>query len=311
MNYTEFNALSLGEIPCCLVLYGDPYWVKKAQERLLSFSDEFDRNVVTPTEKMEDALDKAECFPFVSERRVVIVKGFTKCSDRDIEFLTDYAERPQETTIFALIGDVFKNLKGFEIIQCGAPDHAAVAAEVRSVFVAQGREITDKAVNTLLDYCEEDMLKIISECLKLSAYVGEGGVVDENIVATCVTPGLTYKIYQLGDLVSKGKYVECYDLVSQLEMEPTAILANLTKYYRNVFYAKIYSGNSAELANYLQIKQYPLTLAAKTAKSYGALALYKLLTLLYKLEVDVKTGATTAEEAMELAIAEAVERRKG
>jgi DNA polymerase III delta subunit len=307
MNYKEFIALPLDKVPLAVCLDGDHYWARRAQEKLISQIDDFDTSISIPPESVEEVLIKAQSFPMMGEKRLVIMREYQKFSDRDKKMLSDYASLASPTTILVFVGSLPKGVGGFTAVDLTA-DNAMIKDEIADVVKSNGATITDKAISLLCDYCEEDMGKIVSECIKLSAYVGNGSI-DEEDVQTCVTPSITYKIYQLGETVASGRYVDSYKMVDMLEIEPTAVLANLTKYYRNVFYAKIYGGNSGDLARYLQIKPYPLTLAAKTAKNYSAVNLYSLIKLFYKLEEDVKTGLTGGDEAMELAIAEAVQKR--
>ncbi|MBQ7652842.1 MAG: DNA polymerase III subunit delta [Clostridia bacterium] len=310
MRYGEFVSLSLPDVPPCLYVVGDRYFIRRVIASLTSKVDDFDKTLVSPPSTVTDGLDKAESFPLLSEKRVVVLREFSRLSDVDKGYLEKYAADPTPTTVFVLVGETFKSVKGYELVDCNVSDRAVVKEAIVFEMKNLGCFVTPAAINLLMDYCDEDMGKITSECVKLSSYVGKGGTVDVPDVEVCVTPDVSYKIYQLGDLVSNGKYAETYELVAKLGVEPTTLLATLTKYYRNVFYAKIYKGDSADLANYLKIKPYPLSLAAKTAKNYSAVALLNLLKLLYELEYKIKSGVTSGEEAMELAIAEAIERRK-
>ena len=310
MRFKEFAILPISDVPPCVFLKGDRYWVKRAVDLLTQNVDDFDKSFASPPSSVLEGLDKAESFPLLSEKRIVVLRDYAKITDEDKAYLEKYSSNPLSTTVFVLVGDPFKTVKGYVEVDCSSFDRASVVEEVEGIMERLGCSVTTDASSALLDYCGEEMGKISAECVKLSSYVGKGGVVDLPAVEECVTPDVNYKIYQIGELVAKGKYVETYDLVEKLGVEPTVLLANLTKYYRNVFYAKIYKGGNAELADYLKIKTYPLTLASKTARNYSPVALLNLLNLFYDLEYKVKSGATTGEEAMELAIAEAIERRK-
>ena len=310
MNYKEFVALKIDELPPCLYITGsDFYWIRRVEENLSAMVDEFDFSLCSPPETVEEALLKAESFPMMSERRMVIAREFQKLTDKDRNMLRAYAQDPTPTTVFVWVGDAVKGYDGFTEVSAAVNDKAFLRQELRSFFTARECAVEDAALALLEEYCEGDMGAMSAECLKLASFAGKSGTVDVQAVKTCVTPSVSYKIYELGDVVAKGNYVQAYDLVSRLGAEPTVVLAQLTKYYRNVFYAKIYTGSTAELAAYLQIKPYPLTLASKTARNYTAGALYGLLQLLYRLEWEIKSGITTGEEAVELAFAQAIERR--
>ncbi len=306
ISYGELSELvKKSEAPLCVAVSGeDVYWRKKALDLLSGLCDPFDLSVVCPPESVSDALFKLSSYGIFG-KRVVVLREFFDLKENDRKELEKYAKNPFDGAILVFDGDLSK-VNGFVQVVCDKLKTGSLKEETESLFKNADREIEDNAINLLLDYCEGDMARIEGEALKLMAYQ-EGRITTES-VKEVVVPEVSHKIYDLTDAVAKGDYKTAFTIIERGDFNEGALLSSITTFYRNVFYCKI--SNSPELASWLGLKPYPMKKAIAIGRSYTAKNLFELLSLLYRLEFDIRLGKTTVDQALELAVAEAIERRQ-
>lgn len=305
ITYEQLSELvKKGEAPLCVAISGDDvYWRKKALELLSSICDSFDLSVVCPPESIADALFKLESYGIFG-KRVVVAREFFDLKESDKELLEKYAKNPFDGSILVFDGEL--KIDGFTQVVCNKLKSGDIKQDVERIFTSKGREIEGSAITRLIDYCESDMAKIEGEALKLMAY--QDGIITLSSVEEVVAPEISHKIFDLTDAVAKGDYKTSFTIIERGGFNAGALLSALTTFYRNVFYCKI--SNSPDLAVWLGLKPYPMKKAGQIGRSYTAKNLFELLSLLYRLEFDIRLGKTTVDQALELAVAEAIERRQ-
>lgn len=306
ITYEQLSELvKKGEAPLCVAVSGDDvYWRKKALDLLSGLCDSFDLSVVCPPESISDALFKLSSYGIFG-KRVVVIREFFDLKEKEKRELEEYASNPFDGAILVFDGDLSK-INGFTQVICDKLKGADLSEEAKALFVRLGREIEDSALKLLIDYCEGDMARIQSESLKLMAY--QEGMITSSAVREVVIPEVSHKIYDITDAVAKGDYKTAFTIIDKGDFNYGALLSSITSFYRSVFYCKI--SKSSELAKWLGLKPYPMKKATALARNYSAKNLFELLSLLYQLEFDIRLGKTTVEQALELAVAEAIERRQ-
>lgn len=313
MTSAEFEKhIDSGDLfPCYLIGGEDEYWAKKAYKKLLETADELDVTVINAPTKFSEALLALETYPMLGDKKIVAIEGYEKFGNEEKAAIIKYLEDPVPTSVLILYNSekiTHKNIK-----ECDFPRlrEGALIPVINSLAQSLGGSITQDAARLMSVYAEFDMAIIEKEVIKLSAYCGNETITVES-VKECVTPNITYRIYDFADALSYGSYKRAYGALESLTKsasEYSRFLANAATYYRTVFYAKISKLSDEELAKALGTKPYPVKKARAVAAKYSPMALYELLKRLYELEFEFKSGRTDSENALELAIAEAIERR--
>lgn len=310
MLYSDFRRQLETLSPIYWLEGEDEYWVGKAYKDLLALSDEMDRTIVTPLDDPMSALPALELFPFLGAYRVVVIRDVTPNADLKKE-LEAYAANPSPTSILVLYHTGWAP-KGATACKFDYLTGSDLVAYVRGILAEWGIAEQEDAASLIAEYCEEDMQQVEGALVKLRAYLA-GEPLTRAAVKAVVNPSITYKVYRFCDLVERGDYLACYRMIDALGTEgtdPASFLSILTNHYRMAFYGKITRLAPAELGKAMGgKKEFAAKKSIATAGKYTALSLLDVLKTLYQLEFDFKSGRTTSRQALELAVATAIERR--
>jgi DNA polymerase-3 subunit delta len=129
----------------------------------------------------DDVVAACNTLPFVSERRLVIVRGIDKLSKDAAETLVRYAGDPSPTTILALVGKkLAKNTRLYKavdklggVIERKTPDAREFPRLVQDMFVREGKRISAEGAEYLVNAVGRDMQRLSVEVGKTVSYVGD------------------------------------------------------------------------------------------------------------------------------------------
>lgn len=294
-----------GDFPKTLAIVGtDAYWCKIALDAITSLCDPFDLSIIDEGASLKDIVIDLGTIPLLGAYRVIIVRGYAKPLDKDKKMMESYIKEPNSTSV--LVFDCKCDFSGVEVVNCDKHYGEILTIETQKIINELGKSAGKEVINRLIDYCESDMSKIYTECLKLCAYADTNITLDD--LDSCVEPGITYKSYNFVNYVLAGDYVSCYDLVKKNEDKGTTIIGSLIRLFRCALYLKQRCDENS-LMKIFDMKPYQMKFAKNVMRTYNAGELYGLLQLFYKLELEVKSGITTDENALVLAVSQAIERR--
>ena len=190
-------------------------------------------------------------------------------------------------------------------------DHIGVSGPyVVRLAGEMGGSITQSAARKLVSYTEMNMTRVKNELLKMIAL----GEITDDLVAAYVEPSYSYRVFDFTDAIARGSYTGAYEVLSSLARNPaeySPFFTKLTDYIRLMLHTKLAKNvPEADLARALGVSPYPLQKAKRAAANYTPRQLLSILMKMYSLEQDFKSGNIGVENAMDLAIAEAIEARK-
>lgn len=297
--------IEAGNVPSAIALVGtDAYWIKTALDAVTNLCDPLDLTIIDEGISLKDIVIDLGTIPLLGAYRVIIVRGFAKPTEKDKKMLESYLQDPNPTSV--LVFDCKCDFKKIESVNCEKQYGEAVLKETEKLIASSGKKTTSEVIRTLVEYCESDMSKIHTECMKLCAYADGDITLDD--LNVCVEPSTTYKSYNLINYVLAGDYVSCFDLVKKNEEKGTAVIASMIKLYRCALYLKQRCDEST-LTRVFDMKPYQVKFARNVLRKYSASELYSLLQLFYRLELEIKSGVTSDENALVFAVSQAIERR--
>jgi DNA polymerase-3 subunit delta len=173
--------------------------VRRLRERLASVAD-LDFNMETfdgDSAGADEIINAANTMPFMSERRLVIVRGVDKMAAAEQGLLADYAKDPAPFTALVLVATkVNRGSRLYKAVDAlkGAAEYAApkrgeYPAEVTRLFAEHGKQAASDAARALVDAVGRDLRRLDTEVDKLVAYVGDRDRVTAADVAAVVTAG--------------------------------------------------------------------------------------------------------------------------
>lgn len=291
-------------------LKGDAYCAEQAYRRLTALADPNEVSVYTPLDNVQDAIWALNSFPMFGAYRVVVLRDFTSFSEGERRAVTQYCQAPSETSVLVLY---HTGWAPDEAVACdfARPDQKGCVRQLADYCRAEGIAAEGAALELLAEYCQQDMARAMAEMVKLRAYAA-GGTLDAEAVRALVIPDSDYRIYAFTDQVARGSYVGAHRVLDSLSdgNDQASFLGLLINHYRRAFYGKISGLPPAELGKLLgNAKPYTITKAVQSVERYSVRSLLTLLQTLYRLEYGFKSGRIAAQDALDMAIAEAIERR--
>ena len=310
MLYYDFKAaLARGDIAPLYRIDGeDKYWSELAYADLLALSSELDTEVLSDGAPVEDAIFAVQNFPMMSDRKVVVIRD-RKLKDAEIKSLEKYLASPASSGVLVLYNTEGK-VKGESAYTFEPLTEGELTPYVLRLAREMGGSIRDSAAKKLIAYTEMNMTRIKNELIKM---IPLGEITDETVVAY-VEPSYSYRVFDFTDAIARGSYSGAYSVLSSLARNPaeySPFFTRLTDYVRLMLHAKLAKNvPDAELAKALGVSPFPLQRARRAANDYTPKQLLTILMKMYGLEQDYKSGNIGVENAMDLAIASAIEARR-
>ena len=149
---------------------------------LVKFDDEnYSMNVL---------LSACEVMPMGSPYRVVILKNVEKISENDKKMLQNYVKSPTESTILIILDyfNKFSSLKNnVYFVDCNRFDKTTLSSVVVSELNKRNKKISAEALDTLIDYCNGYLSRIVCELDKLAYYDVDEPLITKKLVDNMVT----------------------------------------------------------------------------------------------------------------------------
>jgi DNA polymerase III subunit delta len=191
----------------------------------------------------EEILSRAETLPFLSSRRVIVLRDADHLSSKDREKVLDRLEKhpcPHASLIF-LVQRIDRRESFFrsfqrtgKVISCDLTDPEAVRDWLQARARQRGKSLNLQAVKTLLETTGEDLNLLAGELEKTILFVGEREEIRaEDILAQ--TGWRTHHIFKLMEAFGYGRAGEVLEGIRSLlehGEEPLRILGMISRHFR-------------------------------------------------------------------------------
>ncbi|MDR3195672.1 MAG: DNA polymerase III subunit delta [Endomicrobium sp.] len=331
LKIQDFNKLirSKKTLPAYLLAGEEAYLIDLCLnniEKLLAVGDLNKEVFYASDSNSEDILNAVLTLPFLSEKRLVIVKGVNKMRATDAERITGYLSKAADASCLVLLySDNYKKetvAKRKELVNACLASKNCVAVDCRKQYENEAREfikleLADKGktasydlISRIVDENGTDLLNISSEIEKLSLYVGKkskeitekdlekvGGYTKEvNIYALSSdieSKNLKRAVFVLEKLFNEGE-------------EPVMILSAISSSVRKMLNAKSMleeqNMSASEVASALRIHSFYSGSFFSNLKRHDAKTLRLGLKSMLEADVAIKTGANDSISALEKAV---------
>ncbi|MCL6472035.1 MAG: DNA polymerase III subunit delta [Firmicutes bacterium] len=237
------------------LIYGDKKMIEDALARLkrrISAQFNLDFNFDHFNGSSDSALDiiqAANTLPFMSEKRLVVVKDADKLSADDTLKLARYAESPSKTTCLVLVaGSVNKAGKLYKAVEKSGEVaeyklKGSLVAWIKNEFNGWGKLVSDSIAKYLLDMVGSDLLRLSVEIEKISLYCTEERIIDPNEIDPIVARSFETSVFDLAERIGERnipKAIETLHFLLQQREPPLAILNLIARHFRLTLRAKIW-----------------------------------------------------------------------
>ncbi|UAC47312.1 DNA polymerase III subunit delta [Bacillus aquiflavi] len=259
---------------------------------------------------IETALEDAETFPFIGDKRLIILQNpffLTSAKgkvDHHLAKLEAYLKEPAPYSIVVFLAPYEKlderrkltkelkrkaeTIEGKKLNERELKEWIHERASLHSIL------IDEDAVDLLLLLVGTNLFLLTSEIDKLALYAKH---IDIHTVEKLVSRSLEENIFHLVDKIVHRKIDEAlrifYDLLKQ-NQEPIKILSIISGQFRLIYQVKELARQGygeKQIAGYLKVHPYRVKLAAGQARFFSNEELIRKIDLLSQADYEMKTGA--------------------
>ncbi len=273
---------------------------------------------------VEVAIEDAETFPFMGERRVVIIQNpvFLTAEktkekvEHNIKRFEQYIQSPAPYTIMVITANyeklderkkITKSLKKLaEVVEAKKLNENDLKSWVRERASSNSVQIDEDAIELLLTLAGTNLMMLTQELDKLSLYASDTNRIDVEVVERLTARSLEQNIFTLVDKVVHRRIDEAlriyYDLLKQNE-EPLKVLSILAGQFRLIYGVKELSRRGygqQKIASTLKVHPFRVKLAAGQAKHFNDKQLAYIIELLSQGDYEIKTGKIKKELMIEM-----------
>ena len=320
MKYVEFKKFTddNGALPIYLFEGEEVYFREKGEALLKSrFLQEptldyiaYDGSALKG-EKMKTLVEAVNCFPFLSERRIVRVSEFYPTEKEYEQYLEDLFKNPPKDSIL-LIVNAGKGKTGsaalakkpnVTYVDCARSDEETIKKWIYVTCKREGVYADGITCGKLASYCVFDMSRISKETEKLLGYCKATGMerLTDEVVDSLVYPDSEYKIYELANALARKNYSEYMKIIADLStrgFNETSLLSSLSSYFRGLYEVAQCKGSDREVAAALGIKEYAAKKNREQAAKFTKEELLNLYNALYGAISAIKCGELTPASAL-------------
>ena len=319
MKFEELKNSLKVKIKVAYLLAGvDEYLLSSSYNLIVKYSNIVyeDLNVIHFAEGIidcEDVVRALNTMPVFSDKKVVLVdlRMAKKSELKNVKILNEYLQQPNESSILIInIGanedDFGVDKKLVELVDCNRLDIKIVQAKINAIFKSYNKSIESSAQALLIEYCLCDLSKIIIECDKLVAFVGNREVIDNKDVKEIVTKSMEYQIFELTESLAKKNSSRVYAILNDLKAkkdEYKMLPALIYSHFRRLFQVALNQGlSNLEISKMLGIKEYAVKMTQGQVKLFSKSSLKKINELCINLDYDLKQSNISLDNAIELMV---------
>lgn len=271
----------------------------------------------------EDILNAVQTLPFLSEKRVIIVKGVNKMKAADAERLTDYISNTVDTSCLILLyPDNYKKesiaKRKSLISECGS-SKSCVAVDcrkqyenevkdfIKSEFASRSKTVSFDVISRIVDENGTDLLNISNEIEKLCLFAGKDKkTVTEDDLEQISGYTKEANVYALASEIEAKNIKKAMFILEKLLTEgedAIAILSTLSSTVRKLLNAKSMieeqQMSDTETAAALRIHNYFARAFFVNLRKHSIKNLKASLKVILKADTAIKTGNSDTVSALE------------
>ncbi|MBO6159783.1 MAG: DNA polymerase III subunit delta [Firmicutes bacterium] len=316
------DQIKAGKIGRLYLLYGsEPFLVRlnarRLKEAVLTEEDEMmNLDRFKENADPDDLKMSFETLPFMSEKRMVLIENsgaFGKKAAAYESLEKSLLDLPETTVVLFIESDVDKRKKLYKTVQKAGEIYEFGPLGERELSIWIGQEFKKRRVRVdpmgisyLISLLGADMEKIQSEIEKLSSFAASKGFLTKEDMDLLVSPSIETKIFRLTDQLGNGRRADAYrayqDLLKQNE-RPEMIFYMIVRQYHLLYRTSLMNpAGAAQVASALGVRDFAARGYLSQASRYGRERLWRLIQRLYEMDLSIKTGQITIQEALDLVI---------
>lgn len=274
--------------------------------------------------KLSSLVAAVNCFPFMSEKRLVRVTDFYPTEEEYEKYLKDLFENPPDYAILFILNSQKKTETGkatdkskkanlqkkpsVTFVDCARSDEETIKKWIYLTCKRAGVYADGIVCGKICSYCVSNMSRIAMETEKLLTYLEAKGLtkLTDEIVDEIVYPDSEYKIYELSNAVSKRDYNGYQKIMKELSAkgyDEAALLATLCAHFKSLYEVSGIRGSDNEIAAALSMNAYAVKKNRELAGKFGRTRIAELYECVFSAISGFKCGELTQSSALRLVTA--------
>ncbi len=300
------------------LLYGEESYLKTSYKK--SFREAFggkdgmNYSYFEGNVELDELLSVLETLPFLAEGRLVILEDSGFCRHSAPERLCSYLPRmPKSSHLMLIEKEVDKRNRLYKLLDQGGlccemaeQDERALSAWAARILKKEGKRIRPAAMALLLERTGKSMEHILTELQKLSAYLGERELVEEEDLDAILSQNAEDRVFEMLSELGRGNRagaLRCYRELLAREEAPMKILALFRRSFNQLLLARecVEKGrNERESAGILGLKPYIAGKLMAQARHSTTQDLKERLARCLRYDAAIKSGKLSDRMAVEL-----------
>jgi len=273
--------------------------------------------------EIDHIIEYCNTSPFFADRKIVVLKKpvflTSEKTSRDytefVDKLMAYMQEPNEQTNLIIFSTYEKLDNKKKIVQylkehtnhmlVVKPDAMAINVLVKNMVNRHGGEISDKAVQSLVEKVGDNFQDLSTEIDKLTTFK-PNGIIQEGDITDFVTVSKETQIFDLSKAIIEKNTPKAIDLLNELQSKgerPDSIIGILASQLRLALLSKSYAAQGMrqpDIAKALQVHPYRVKLALQLKFSDSNLK--DLLVKLSNLDYHIKTNRVNMYQGIKIFI---------
>ena len=258
--------------------------------------------------------DALNCFPFMSQKRVVRITEFYPTEKDYEQYLKPLFENPPPDGLLMIVNSAkpktglvsLAKKPNVTYVDCGRSDEETIKKWIYLTCKREGVYADGVTCGKLALYCTLDMARVSKETEKLLCYCEAQGLttLTDEIVDSLVYPDAEYKMYELSNAIARKNYSAFMNIAGDLASKgynELSLLSALAAYYKDLYEVTLLRGSDKDIAGSLGLKEYAVKKRREQAAQLGKDKLLKTYEGVYGAISAIKSGKMTPESALKTA----------
>jgi len=258
--------------------------------------EEFNLDIFYPSSAPQEILDALTTLPLMAERRLVVIKDYHQLSKPAVNALTPYFAKPYKTACLLILSHKkpkFSPDFKWKIYPLSIKENE-LPAWLKMVSKEKGVQITDDAIESLVEFAGHDMGSLLMEVGKLKAM---GGKIGSKEVASSISNMREYTAFHLTDAITAGQNTRAFRILKAIisgnASQPPLLLGALNWHYKQFYLLWRSKGKKP-----LKMREHTYTALRKLLPSFSEENFCYIFQCLHEADLGIKSSGRP-EIAME------------
>lgn len=254
----------------------------------------------------DDIVGSANILPFISDRRLVIVRNVDKLNKEGLDALSVYVADPAPTTVLVLSGKkLAKNTRLYKavdklggVVERNAPKGRELEASVRGLFTDRGRSMDAAGAELLVVSVGKDLQRLSTEVDKIISFAGDRVELTRSDVEQVVAHTAETSVFAFADALAERQCGRALTLLDGVLRDGanTVLGAHFiaVRTIRDLIAARAMldrgTGSAGQLAKVLGRQEWQIRRLPVQARGFSSDELVELLRAAAKAEAEMKTS---------------------